>query len=607
MDQISTSGIETSTSVNFNASSIPSANLSILSGSNYSVYANSAFVDTTSKFNYSGITSIDTNASSIGNISINGISASNISMNNTSQNIVIHVITPPTDLSLSQNVLADKAQVGTVLGTLKGTDQEESAQLAYSLLDDAGGKFVVNSTTGEISVNTGANIDFNSSSSLNITARVTDQWQQSFDKNFVVNISGPNHAPTGLVLSGGSVAEYSAAGTVIGTLAGVDSDQGAGATLKYSLLNNGGGRFVVNATTGEISVAQDAVLNFERTPIVKIRAQVTDQAGLSYNKTLLINLTNVNEAPVSLKLSNYVIAENAQAGTVVGQLYGKDYDAGSVLTYSLVDNAGGRFVVDASTGQISVADGSVLDYEAARAHSLTARVTDQGGLSYDRQFVIKLLNVNEAPVDLTLSNTVIDENSGAWTVVGSMRGVDYDAHSRLTYSLVNDADGRFVIDGRTGVVRVNAGALLDAKLTPTLNMTGRVTDQGGLTYDKDFTVTLDTVLEGNYKRNVIVGLSSDNVIIGGKGNDTLTGGAGSDTFVFHQGDGRDVITDFTATGTDHDVIQLDPVMVADWSDLLSKATQSGANVMISTSSSDRITLSNMTLSSLTEDNFRFQA
>ena len=598
MDQISTSGVATSTSVNTNTSSIPSANLSFPSGSNYSVNTSGSSIGSI------GVTGTDLNATSFGNIS--GVSASNISINNHLPDIISHVITPPTDLSLSHNVLADKAQAGTVLGTLTGTDQEESAQLGYSLLDDAGGKFVVNSTTGVISVNDGANIDFNSATNLNITARVTDQWGKSFDKSFAVNISGPNHAPTGLVLTGGVVAENSAAGTVVGTLAGVDNDQGAGATLQYSLLNNGGGRFVVNATSGEISVAQGAVLNFEKKPIVKIIAQVTDQGGLSYKKAMYINLTNVNEAPVSLKLTNAVIAENTQAGTVVGRLYGKDKDAGSVLTYSLLDNAGGRFVVDATTGDITVAAGAVLDYEASRTHLITARVTDEGGLFYDRQFLIRLRNVNEAPVDLTLSNTVIDENSAAWTVVGSMRGIDYDAHSRLTYSLVNNADGRFVIDGRTGVVRVNAGALLDAKLTPTLNITGRVTDQGGLSYDKDFTITLDTVLVGNNKRNAIVGLSSDNVIIGGKGNDTLTGGAGSDTFVFHQGDGRDVITDFTAKGTDHDIIQLDPAMVADWSHLLAKTTQSGANVIISTSSSDRITLNNVALSSLTEDNFRFQ-
>jgi Ca2+-binding RTX toxin-like protein len=54
---------------------------------------------------------------------------------------------------------------------------------------------------------------------------------------------------------------------------------------------------------------------------------------------------------------------------------------------------------------------------------------------------------------------------------------------------------------------------------------------------------------GNAAANVIVGNEGDNRLAGRGGNDTLTGGAGNDIFVIGIGDGRDLITDFTA-GTD---------------------------------------------------------
>ena len=37
------------------------------------------------------------------------------------------------------------------------------------------------------------------------------------------------------------------------------------------------------------------------------------------------------------------------------------------------DNAGGRFAINSSTGQITVANGSLLDFETQASHSLTVR------------------------------------------------------------------------------------------------------------------------------------------------------------------------------------------------------------------------------------------
>jgi Ca2+-binding RTX toxin-like protein len=53
-------------------------------------------------------------------------------------------------------------------------------------------------------------------------------------------------------------------------------------------------------------------------------------------------------------------------------------------------------------------------------------------------------------------------------------------------------------------------------------------------------------LTGNKSMNLIVGGEDNDTLIGGKGNDTLTGGKGSDIFVYANGDGNDVITDYTS-------------------------------------------------------------
>ena len=58
----------------------------------------------------------------------------------------------------------------------------------------------------------------------------------------------------------------------------------------------------------------------------------------------------------------------------------------------------------------------------------------------------------------------------------------------------------------------------------------------------------DSIL-GNKGKDKLFGDAGNDILIGGLGNDTLTGGAGNDVFVYSNGDGADVIADFTA-GTD---------------------------------------------------------
>src|SRR6185312_6722468 len=129
-------------------------------------------------------------------------------------------------------------------------------------------------------------------------------------------------------------------------------------------------------------------------------------------------VTNVNEAPTNASLSGGTVAENVANGTVVGTISGIDPDAGATLTYALTDDAGGRFAVNAATGQITVADGTLLNFETATSHDVTVRVTDQDGLTFDKTFTLAVTNVNEAPTSASLSASTVAESVANGTVVG---------------------------------------------------------------------------------------------------------------------------------------------------------------------------------------------
>ena len=175
----------------------------------------------------------------------------------------------------------------------------------------------------------------------------------------------------------------------------------------------------------------------------------------------------------------------------------------------------------------------------------------------------------------------------------------YDVRVVIAPSTPNGTDGGSILLATYGDFLHETGSLVNTHYQISFA-------DGTLWSEADLVTKLGTV-NGTAQNDTLTGSKYGDTITGGRGNDTLTGGSGVDTFVFHQGDGQDVITDFVATGTGHDILQLDPALVTSWTDLLSKATQSGANMVIAANANDKITLNNVALSSLTADDFRFQA
>lgn len=62
--------------------------------------------------------------------------------------------------------------------------------------------------------------------------------------------------------------------------------------------------------------------------------------------------------------------------------------------------------------------------------------------------VLSFADVNEKPFNITLSSTVIDENSPQDTVIGNLFSQDPDRAQTHTYTLTDGAGGRFKLDGK---------------------------------------------------------------------------------------------------------------------------------------------------------------
>jgi hypothetical protein len=123
-----------------------------------------------------------------------------------------------------------------------------------------------------------------------------------------------------------------------------------------------------------ITVNGGSKLDFDIDPSHVITVKATSSDGSSSTKDLAIALTNVNEpvGPVSdTDAAANTVAENALSGTLVGITgFADDPDAGQTVSYSLTkDESLGGFKIDATTGIVTVDDGSKLDFETDASQS----------------------------------------------------------------------------------------------------------------------------------------------------------------------------------------------------------------------------------------------
>src|SRR5262249_21011380 len=132
--------------------------------------------------------------------------------------------------------------------------------------------------------------------------RSTDQGGLFFDKVLTIHITNVNEAPTDVAVSPNSVPENQPAGTVVGSFSTSDPD--AGNTFTYALVAGAGdddnASFAI--VGGRLTTA--ATFDFETKASYSIRVSSTDQDGLTVEKVLTINVTNVDEDPTDIALSS---------------------------------------------------------------------------------------------------------------------------------------------------------------------------------------------------------------------------------------------------------------------------------------------------------------
>lgn len=355
--------------------------------------------------------------------------------------------------------ISESGTNGAAVGTVLATDADSVVTFAITG-GNTGNVFAISASTGQITVNDATGLDFETNPTFNLTVEVTDDAGVTDSATITINVT--NAAPSAPVDGDAAVNSISEA-AINGDTVGIDADStdAHGGAVTFQLTNNAGGRFTINSTTGVVRVADASLLDFESATSHTITVEASDGTNVS-TQDFTIAVTNV--AP-SIPSDADAAANSVSEGAINGDLVGIDADSGDAhggaITFSLTNDAGGRFAINPVTGIVRVANASLLNFESATRHVITVQASD-GTNSTTADFTISVTNVAPAaPIDGDNAANVVSEGIANGDPVG-IDANSGDVHGgTVAFSLTDNAGGRFAIDSATGVVTVADVTLLD--------------------------------------------------------------------------------------------------------------------------------------------------
>ncbi|MCB2213855.1 tandem-95 repeat protein [bacterium] len=337
-------------------------------------------------------------------------------------------------------------------------------------------------------------VDWNLSSAVTIDAdnSLLVDWPDAFEIPFTVangTVDTESCAPTELELSKADVPENEPVGTQVGLLATTDPDTGDSFT--YSLVDaaNYPDNLAFSIDGDELRTA--AVFDFEAQPAYTIKLRTTDAGGQSFDRTFIVSVTDINEGPTA-NADTFSTLENQTLVVAAPGVLENDTDPedDSLMAYKLTDPpAGEGVVVFNQDGEFSYTPPT----DWIGTTSFTYRVYDGEYYSQPAAVTLHVNDSNRPPTDILLDDAALPENAGADAVVGDLSTVDPDPLDSHTYDLVpgvGDTDNDlFNIAGN----QLRASVDFNYEVGDQYSVRLRSTDQGGLTVEKAFTVTITDV------------------------------------------------------------------------------------------------------------------
>ncbi|KAM6106069.1 LOW QUALITY PROTEIN: cadherin-23 [Pterocles gutturalis] len=419
----------------------------------------------------------------------------------------------PMNLTLSENAPVSSF-VTRVLA--RDADQGPNALLTFDITaGNTENAFYINSTSGIIYVNCPLDRERVAEYRLTVTVKDNPENIRNARRDFdllIISIADENDNRPLFTQSSylAEVMENSPPGTPVTVLNGpilaLDGDQGSNAVVTYQFLEASLDLFVINNRTGVVSVKPGSLIDREALPDPHLEFTLVahDVGRLNSTTSLVVTILDDNDnRPVFQPPSVTArLQENSPPGFSILQVTATDADSGlnQQLDYRIESGGQDRFLIDATTGVIRVANISI-DREERDAYQLTVVAVDQGTLALSGTTTVSLFidDVNDCrPEFINPIQTVsIPESAPPGTVVAEVTAIDRDLHPRLEYylleivarddtdALVPNQQGAFTVDFRTGAVKIKT---LNRELVAPYEVTISVHDNASEVIDRSVSV-----------------------------------------------------------------------------------------------------------------------
>ena len=197
-----------------------------------------------------------------------------------------------------------------------------------------------------------------------------------------------------------------------------------------------------------------------------------------------------NSDPTDITLTSVSVDENTASGTAIATLDAADANTNDTHTFTLVagtgdaDNASFTITGD----QLKVAE--VFDFETKSSYSIRIKADDGDAGIFEKEFIISVNDVAEAPTGITLSSKSIAENNSVGDNIGTLTTTDSDNGETYAYSLVA---GTGDIDNASFTIsndQLNANLAFNFEDKNMFYIRIQTNDGNGGTFQKEFTIMI---------------------------------------------------------------------------------------------------------------------
>ncbi|KAM4051034.1 protocadherin-23 [Anomaloglossus baeobatrachus] len=405
---------------------------------------------------------------------------------------------PPTfSKSQYRSSVSENLAAGSMVLSLHAADVDEglNGEITYSMIDDTQGAFIINSTTGNIVTAKALDREAKHQYVFRVVASDSSIYGPlSSTVKVLIHIEDINDNPPSFLEDPVQVlvSYKSLVNTTIATVHASDPDQGLNGSVVYSLVESDP-LFIVTQDTGEIKL-QNPISHTFRNTILKVRA--SDLGVPVKTSTALVTIDLVGQEKDFNFVQNVYeanVMENSKAGTAVVTVEAKHFKhSAQSVSYKIISGEKDTFMLNSKTGELTVHDPSLLDFEARSRMNVIISAESRLSVTYTRVSA-EIQDQNDNPPVFARDHHI------TWALEGQAYNMaviqvfasdpDSGPNGQIDYTIMDGNENKeFTIDSRRGIISTNA--ILDREIKSSYRLVLQASDRGSPSLSSTSTVTV---------------------------------------------------------------------------------------------------------------------